>query len=279
MLSIKSKRFKISLGLMITCSLLAFGISHSEAGKKVKESQILTKLSYDENAEKVDIFEGMEKGQLDVKVVHKDSLSANVYIENKSDIPLTVEIPDAVATKHVLKQLGAGVGATGGGAQTTGGGLGGAGGGGFGGGGGGFSIPPGKFVKIPYQSVCLEHGKKEPSRKMKYELVKIESVTDNAAVIELVAQLNNPRVDRMAAQAAVWRMENKISWTQLAAKMKNRRKAYFTPAEISQGKTLASMATYAALDKEENQEEQEEKAEEPRPVRKRNPRLSPDALN
>lgn len=120
---------------------------------------------------------------------------------------------------------------------------------------------------------------KEPNHRMNYELVKIETVTDNPAVIELVAQLNNPKVDRMAAQAAVWRMENKISWTLLAAKMKNRRKAYFTQAQIIQGKTLASMATYAAMDKEEEPEQEQEETEEPRPIRKSNPRLSPDALN
>lgn len=161
MLSSKKSRFNVRMGLILGFALIAIGVSHTEAGKK--ESEILKKLSYDENAKKIDIFDGMENGQLDVKVVHKDSLSANIFIENKSDIPLTVEIPEAIATKHVLKQIGAGVGATGGGAQNTGGGAGGIGGGGGFGGGGSFSIPAGKIAKVPYQSVCLEHGKRTES--------------------------------------------------------------------------------------------------------------------
>ncbi len=282
MLSILNRSHRSHVGFVFTFVL--FTCLTVTAGQGKRKDRILKELSYDENAKVVNVFDGMKDGTLEVKVVSKDSLSANIYIENKSDAPLTVEIPKAVATKHTLKQFGAGVGgnnAGGGGNQnqSTGGNVGGAGGGGFGGagGGGGFSIPAGKIAKVPYQSVCLNHGKKEPSSKKRYELVKIETVTNNPAVIVLVGELNNPKVNRMAAQAAIWRMASRMSWAQLSAKMKNRRNSYFTPAQISQGKKLASMATFAAIDKEEADKKTENVKEIPR--RKSVRQLNLEALN
>ena len=92
-------------------------------------------------------------------MILKNSKQGNVLIENKTDQPLTVKLPDAVVGVHVLKQggLGMGMSAPGGGAgggmqtgqgsggQSSGGGMQGGGGGGMQGGGGGmgmFSIPP-----------------------------------------------------------------------------------------------------------------------------------------
>ena len=93
-------------------------------------------------------------------MILKHSKQGNVLIENKTDQPLTVKLPDAVVGVHVLKQGGLGMGMSapggggggqqggggGGGGQSSGGGMsGGGGGGGMQGGGGGmgmFSIPP-----------------------------------------------------------------------------------------------------------------------------------------
>ena len=238
-----------------------------QAGKRIDKDKLVDQISYDESAEKVNIFEGMEQGVLDVKVIPEYSLSASIYIENTSEVPLTVEIPKAVAATHTLKQFGAGVGGGGnqggGGAQSTGGSAGGFGSGLGGGGGNSFSVPAGKIVKIPYDSVCLEHGKKEPNSRMTYHLVPVETVTDNAAVIELLAELSHPNVDRMSAQAAAWRMQNKLSWQYLSSKMKNRNTPYFTRQQIQQGMKFASLATFAALDKEKEEETSETVKEVP----------------
>ena len=279
MLSIMNRSRRSQVGFVLMLVMLA--CLTVTAGQNKRKDRILKKLSFDENAKKVNVFDGMEDGSLEVKVVSKDSLSAKIYIENKSDVPLTVEIPKAVATKHTLKQFGAGVGGnTGGGNnqnQSTGGSTGGAGGYGSGGGGSTFSIPAGKIAKVPYKSVCLEHGKKEPNSKKRYELVKIETVTNNPAVVVLVGELNNPKVNQMAAQAAIWRMANKMSWARLSAKMMNRRNSYFTPAQISQGKQLASMATIEAIDREEAENNSEE--EKQTPPRKSIRQLNLEAIN
>jgi hypothetical protein len=54
-----------------------------------------------------------------------------VFLENKSDQPITVKLPQSVATVHVLKQMG-GMGGMGGGGMGGGGMGGGMGGGGHG---------------------------------------------------------------------------------------------------------------------------------------------------
>ena len=125
----------------------------------------------------VDLFDAMRNGDLDVKFVAKNSHDGRLLIKNNTDQPLSVKLPDAFAAVPVLAQ-NAGGGAGGGTRssrssnsqnnqnQSVGGGLGGGGGGGGGGrggGGGAFDVATEKVAKINVQTVCLEHGKKEPS--------------------------------------------------------------------------------------------------------------------
>ncbi len=44
----------------------------------------------------------MEKGDISVKVIPKDSTQCRVLIENKTDQPLSVKLPDAFAAVPVL---------------------------------------------------------------------------------------------------------------------------------------------------------------------------------
>ncbi|MBM4000931.1 MAG: hypothetical protein FJ297_15570, partial [Planctomycetes bacterium] len=75
----------------------------------------------------VDLFEGMESGELEVRFIPRDAREANVLFVNKTGQPVTIKLPDAFAGVPVLRQaIGGGIG---------GGGLGGMGGGGMGGGG------------------------------------------------------------------------------------------------------------------------------------------------
>src|SRR5687768_9988684 len=87
---------------------------------------------YNPDHASVEMFAAMEEGQIEVKIIAKDSTEANVLIKNKSGKPLNVQLPEAFAAVPVLAQFG---GQQGGGQQGGGGNQGG--GGGFGGGGGG----------------------------------------------------------------------------------------------------------------------------------------------
>ena len=98
----------------------------------------------------------------------------------------------------------------GGGGQAMGGGMGGGGmggggmGGGMGGGGmGGFMrIPPQRQQKRLINTVCLEHGKPDPTPKMAYKIVPLDFVTVDERVHVLCEALGNGQVTQNTAQAA-----------------------------------------------------------------------------
>ena len=50
------------------------------------------------------LFETMDAKQVDVKLVHKDEASGNLLIENKTEKPLNVQLPEAFVGVHVLNQ-------------------------------------------------------------------------------------------------------------------------------------------------------------------------------
>ena len=118
----------------------------------------------------------------------------------------------------------------GGGGQAMGGGMGGGGmggggmgGGGMGGGGMGgggfFSIPAEKVVSLQFNSVCLEHGKPEPSGNSKYTLVPLSRVNSDPVLYRLMTKVATGKVDSQAAQAAAWHLTDKMSFNELADKM------------------------------------------------------------
>jgi hypothetical protein len=216
-----------------------------------KSKRPLKKLEYDPDAREVELFQAIEAGEVDVRVVPKNALGANVLIENKTEEPLTVKWPTAVVAvpKHLAQfgvgqgalggagggfggqgGFGGGLGGQGGGQQALGGGLGGQGGyggGGLGGmGGGGFfgggmfnSIPPEQIASFQMNSVCLEHGKPEPSVKSEYVLVPVEKFSSDPVLYELLTIVGTGKVDPQGAQAAAWNIANKMSWDQLANKV------------------------------------------------------------
>lgn len=234
----------------LAVSLVVPGLSADS--KKEAKKKVIPVQKFDSTLEEIDVFEGIEKGVLDVKMIPKDAMGGNVLIENKGDKPVNVNFPAAFVGKQVLKQFGGGGGGGfggggqqggggglgggggGGGGQAQGGGLGGGGqqgggGGGFGGGGGGlgggggggaglFSIPADKVVRVAYRSVCLEHGKPEPSSRMTYQITKLEQFNDDPILAETLKMVASGQLDPQAGQAATWHITDKMSWEQLAAK-------------------------------------------------------------
>jgi hypothetical protein len=218
-------------------------------------------------AETVEMFSAIEKGQIAVKLIPKDSTQSRVMIENKTDQPLNVKLPETFAGVPVLAQRAGGGG--GGGSsrssgtssnQSMGGGMGGMGGGGGGGMGGGmFNVAPEKVGQFRVPTVCLEHGKGEPNAQIPYEIKPIESVTNKPAVAELCRMVGTNQLNQRAAQAAAWFLNNDISWKDLAAKRYRHAngaigESYFSPAEIQTGMQIAKAALKVAEDKQqENQ--------------------------
>jgi hypothetical protein len=207
----------------------------------------------------IDLFAGMQSGDLQVKFIPKNDRDASLVITNETKQPLSVKLPDAFVAAPILAQAGGGGvnrGATGGGRnnntqnQTVGGG---GGGGGFGGGGGGFNIAPEAVAKIKLPIVCLEHGKKDPAATVPYEIQPVESFTQDDRVKEVLTMLGNGNLDQRAAQAAAWHFSNGMSWDELANKRihhlgSSTDEPYFSRAELQLALQIAGRAEMLAKD-------------------------------
>ncbi len=209
----------------------------------------------------VELFQAMDDGQVDVKFIAKSDRAARVLITNKTNQPLNVQLPAAFAGVPVLAQFGGGggrggggfggggrggggFGGGGGGQQSVGGGLGGGGlgGGGLGGGGGVFSIPPEQTRKLNVAVVCLDHGLRDPSSSKPYKIVPAAQHINRPAVIELLIAFGRGELNHGAAQAAVWHLNNDLSWDELAAKKQGTRRSTSRPPYFSQDEIKAAMA-------------------------------------
>lgn len=218
--------------------------------------------TYEPADQTVEMFAGIEKGDIAVKLIPKDSTQCKVLIENKTDKPLNVKLPEAFAGVPVLAaQLGGGAGGrtstrsnSGGNQnQSMGGGMGGMGGGGMGGMGGGggfFNVPPEKVGKFDVTTVCLEHGKGEPRAAIPYEIKPLESFTTKPGVRELCELLGGGQVNQRAAQVAAWHLNNGMSWQELAAKRlrhaNGTSQPYFTAEEMQGGMKIVATAVSLA---------------------------------
>jgi hypothetical protein len=255
-------RFRTQCSVLLALALLVVGTA--QAAKK----GAITKPKLDPSAPVVDLFKGMEDKQLSTKLLQKDSKSGNLLIENLTKETITVDMPESFVGVHVLNQGGFGGGqgggqqggGGGGGGQSTGGGGGGqqGGGGGQNGGGGGgfFSIPPGKVVRLTVCSVCLEHGKPEPSIRMEYKIFPVEQFSQDPILKELLNLVATGRINRNVAQAAAWNIANGKSWRELAG-MKFRTagnrpdKPHFSYTELAYAQNLVAAAKQRAVDKKD----------------------------
>jgi hypothetical protein len=204
------------------------------SGRPLKPGQ------YNPANESVDLFEGIKKGEIEVKMMQKDTAQGKLFIKNKSGKPLNVKLPEAFV--GVNAQMGGMGGMSGGGAQTTGGAAGGgaAGGGAAGGGAGGnfFNVAAEKVGEVPFTSVCLEHGKPDPKSTMKYEIRPLESYTTNPEVRETLKLLGQGVLSQRGAQVLAWHYNSKMSLEELAAKQLQRlggpSVSYFDPQEVQE---------------------------------------------
>ncbi len=221
-----------------------------------------------------DVLAAEAAGLITLKYIPNDSRSAQVVVENKSDQPLTLRLPDAFAGVPVLAQFGmggigggmggggfggggGGGGGMGGGQAMGGGGMGGMGGmgggmggmgGGMGGMGGGmFSVPPEKTKVVKVATVCLEYGKDEPSPRLPYRLVRLDSFSEDPALAAIMVALGRGEISQKVAQAAAWHLASGRSWQQLAAEKIDRAGGapdlqYFSLAELLAARQVVAIA-------------------------------------
>ncbi|MEZ6125093.1 MAG: hypothetical protein R3C49_18255 [Planctomycetaceae bacterium] len=265
---------------MLLCAALQVSASAADLSRKSAGTRPITNPKFDETAERVKLFDGMKDGRLETKVIAQNAEHGSVLITNTTDETLTVELPEAFVAVKVLKQfggMGGGMGGMGGGMGGMGGGMGGMGGGmggqqnigggmggggmggmggmggggmgGMGGGGQGggfFSIPPEKTVRVPFVSVCLNHGKADPTPQANYQMVPVDSYTQDVVLKELITMVGTGKLAPPAAQAAVWNRTDNMSWQDLASKVSygvlGNKVPYFTSADLRRAQLISSTA-------------------------------------
>ncbi len=263
----KKRRLGLALAVVfVSCLLVAAGPTRKAGNADLAKT-----------GETVEMFSAINDGLIEVQLVPKDSTQCRVVFRNKTDKPLSVKLPEAFAGVPVLAQRGGGIGGGGMGARGgRGGGMGGYGGGGYGGGGnqgigggmggmgmggmggmgmggmgGGFmNVAPEKVEHLNVPVVCLEHGKHDPKPTVKYEIVPIDQFTDKAGVREVCGMLGTGTLPQRVAQVAAWRLNNDMSWEQLATKQlrfaNGTRRPYFSPNELKAAMQLVTVATNLA---------------------------------
>ena len=188
------------------------------------------------NVDIVELFAAMAAGDVEAKVIPKDSTNATVLITNKTDRPLAIKLPEAFAGVPALAQFGGGRGGMGGMGGGGMGGMGGGGMGGMGGGGGFFNVAAEKVGKIKVATICLEHGKADPRPRIPYTLKPLEEFNDDPHVYEVCSMLGHGEIDQRAAQVAAWHFTDAMSFEELAAKrikhLNGTSEPYFAHAEV-----------------------------------------------
>lgn len=242
--------------------VLALGTAVSQAGKLSQRP--IKKLSFDPKAEQVELFSAIEQEIVDYTMIMQDSKEGTLFIENKTDKPVSVQMPLSLVGVQVLPQFDDGLS---GGSSTGGGGgaqqsVGGGGQTGFGGGmntggAGFFSIPAQKMIAVPLKTVCLEYGKKEPTPKAEYKLVRAEEFTEDATLQELLVLIGTGKINQDVAQAAAWHISNKMSWAELASKTRNNLgpagpQRFFSDAHLFAAQNIVATAQAKAIEKQED---------------------------
>jgi hypothetical protein len=207
----------------------------------------------------VDLFAAMDRGLVDVKVIPKDSLQLRLMVENKTEKPLTVKLPDAFAAVPILAQaapapkkqqqnqaVGGGMGMPG----MMGAGMPGMIGGGM------MNIPPekvGTLTAVP--TVCLDFGKGEPRAAVPYALKPLEDYTTQPGVREVCEELGKGQVKPRVAQACAWHLNDGLSWEKLSAKQlrfaDGSARPYFTRQEIQAAMDVSAAAVKTAKQRAE----------------------------
>ena len=227
--------------------MLASLVTSSDAGKPAIPAQKAI-----DGLPVVPLFELLKAEQIDARLVHKNESSGNLFVDNKFQKSINVQMPEAFVGVHVLNQgffdnqnqnnqnQNSQSGGQSLGGQTTGGGASNS----SQNGPAIFSVPPGKVVRIPVKTVCLEHGRPTPASRMEYRIFKVERFSKDPALFELLTAVANEKHSQKVAQAAAWYMASDKSWKQLAA-MRFRRsgglpdRPEFTQSQLVSARKLA----------------------------------------
>jgi len=263
-----TRNLSVFAALVAATLALPVQADQDSTSPKRGSDRVITSPSFDADAQKLDLFTGLEDGSFQTQVIARGPERGFVLITNTTSRALTVTLPDSFVAVHVLKQFGPGIlgqpngNGTGNGTangngnqgnqQPVGGGfqpqsngdtLGNNGPGGAGP--GFFSIPPERTIRLPYVSACLAHSKPDPTPRSTYVLVRTADYTQDRVLQKLIGVVASNRENQQATQAAIWHRTDEMSWDQLAQKFSYGvlgKVTYFKAEELKQAKQLVTTA-------------------------------------
>lgn len=117
--------------------------------------------------------------------------------------------------------------------------------------GGMMRVQPDKVQKMTVATLCLEHGKADPTPRMKYKVVRLSEVNDSPVVEQLCKAVATGKVSQNTAQAAAWHVANGLTWESLVHKPRvisqyTGVEMYFSQFEVQAAMRLTSFATLEA---------------------------------
>jgi hypothetical protein len=214
----------------------------------------------------VELFQGIEDGQIEVQFIPRSSKEARLLVSNKTDKPISVKLPTAFFGAPVLAQIQPVQPAVprqpaqfqqqpnpflqpgpfrqpvppvtppdprapqrlGVAPQQV-----------F------FNVPPEKVGQVKLEAICLDHGNPNPRAAMKYEIRPISELAGKQGLAEVLESLGRGEIDHTAAQLAAWHLSNDMSWEKLAGLREHQplvTKPTYTKKEIEAGKKAAQKA-------------------------------------
>ena len=109
-------------------------------------------------------------------------------------------------------------------------------------------LPLASATKIRVPTVCLEHGKPEPSPNQTNKMIRTDSFSDDPKLAVVLESLGSGEVPQKIAQAAAWNIANGLSWERLSAEMIDHvggvpDEPFFTRAELVTAHRVVAVAT------------------------------------
>ncbi|HBJ33610.1 MAG TPA: hypothetical protein DDZ51_02385, partial [Planctomycetaceae bacterium] len=111
-------------------------------------------------------------------------------------------------------------------------------------------VPAERQLKLKVTTVCLEHGKADPSPRVAYKMIPAEQFTQDARVLEVCRLLGYSRMTQNVAQAAAWHLTDGLAWIELRNKVKSENPMtrqvtmWFHPQELLQASYVVASTNH-----------------------------------
>jgi hypothetical protein len=116
-----------------------------------------------------------------------------------------------------------------------------------------FTVAAGQTLALRVPTVCLDHGRREPTPRMPYRLEPLAKVSEDPKLALVLAGLASGHLTQKVAQAAAWHLASGRTWEQLASEMIDRAGGdpdvpMFTSAELVAARKAVEIATRLAAE-------------------------------